>query len=115
LSLGQVINMNLFTFFLHAASNLTNTICWKYILFPVYISHFFTKNQLPVRCIDLYLGLQFTSVYQYVCFCANIILCFITIALKYNLKSGMVIPPANYFIVQYYSSYLDIFVFPYKV
>ena len=45
------------------------------------------------QCVDSFLGLQFYYIDLPACFCTNAIVIFITIALQYSLRSGMVIPP----------------------
>jgi hypothetical protein len=41
------------------------------LFFPLYIVGFFVKDQVCVKCVVLFLGLQFYSTEQHVCLCTN--------------------------------------------
>jgi hypothetical protein len=82
--------MDIFAFFHIQPSSLTSTICLRCCFSFSVLFGFFVKNH---RSVDLYLGLQFDSIDQHVCFYPNTMSFFLLlIALYYNLKSWRVIP-----------------------
>jgi hypothetical protein len=75
---------------------LASTIIWRCCLFSSCISGFFIKKKSTIhRCVCLCLVLQFNSIINvFWPVFMSVLAVFITIALLYNLRSGMVIPPA---------------------
>lgn len=73
LSLCRIISIALFGLLYMKMTSLTRTIFWRCCLFPLCISDFFMKNQVFIGVV-LCMGLQFDSIDQCVCFCANAML-----------------------------------------
>ena len=78
-------------------SSFPNTTCWRDCVSSIVYSCLLCWWLIDHRCAGLFLGSLFYSIDLYVCFCINVHAVFITLALKYHLKSGRIMPPALFF------------------